>query len=441
MPIEWDDGAGAQWKSNDQVVKAVRDAIDQPGEKVEVKVGNALQVLDKHSRVVEAVYHAPFAEHATMEPLNGTALVTADRVEVWQPSQQAAQVHLVAANETGVPPERVFVHQTFVGGGFGRRIFGDDARMVVAVAKKFPGRPVKVIWTREETMRQGRYRHLTTVRLRAGLDPQGMPEAFHVRAAGTPAFRVRYLTDCPLSAGLAPHVHVESRAVPFHVMGSDYRGPGTNVNSFFTEVFVDECAAAAGIDPLEYRLRLFAKWPDAAWVQCLKEVAGKAGWGRKLARGWGQGIAIANWGGAGKPEGGATVAAIVTVEVSRKGEVRVDSVDMAIDPGRVGYPDGLRSQLEGGAIFALNSALNEQVTVQDGRIVEGNYHQYPMLRIGDTPKRINVHFGAVSGHPRMAFVGEAAMGPVPPALGNAIFAATGKRIRSLPFRVHDLSWT
>lgn len=440
MPIEWDDGPGAQWKTNDQVVKAVRDAIDQPGEKAEVKTGNALEMLDKHAKVVEAVYETPFAEHVTMEPLNGTALVTADRVEVWHPSQQIQQVLLVASNETGVPPEKVFAHQTFVGGGFGRRIYGDDARMVVAVAKKFPGRPVKVIWSREESMRQGRYRHLTAVRLRAGLGADGLPEAFHARAAGTPAFRTRYLTDGPLSSGLVPNVHVESRAIPFHVMGSDYRGPGTNVNSFFLEVFVNECAAAAGVDPLEYRLKLFAKWPDAGWTACLKEVATKAGWGRQLPKGWGQGVAIANWGMGGKPEVGATVAAIVTVEVSKQGAVRIDSVDMAVDPGRVGYPDGLRSQLEGGAVFALNSALNERVTVENGRIVEGNYHQYPMMRIGDSPKRIDVHFGAVSGHSRMAFVGEAAMGPVSPALGNAIFAATGKRLRSMPFRLHDLSW-
>jgi isoquinoline 1-oxidoreductase beta subunit len=309
------------------------------------------------------------------------------------------------------------------------------------VAKKFPGRPVKVIWSREETMRQGRYRHMTAVRLRAGLGADGLPEAFHVRASGTPAFRTRYLVENPLSVGLVPHVLVETRAVPFHVMGSDYRGPGTNVNSFFTEVFIDECAAASGIDPLEYRLKLLAKWPDAGWINCLKEVATKAQWGRKLPKGWGQGIAIANWANGGKPEVGATVAAIVTVEVSRQGVLRIDSVDLSIDPGRVAYADGVRSQIEGGAIFALNSAINERVTVENGRIVEGNFDQYPMLRIGDSPKRIDVHFGAVSGHSRMAFVGEAAVGPVPPALGNAIFAATGKRLRSMPFRMHDLRWS
>ncbi len=440
MPVEWDDGPGAQWKTNDQVVKAARDALETEG-KIEVTRGKALEILAGQSKVIEAVFHAPFADHAVMEPLNGTALVTADRIEVWHPTQHAQFAHMVAAQEAGVAPEKVHMHQTFIGGAFGRRVYANDVRMVVAVAKKFPGRPVKVIWSREETMRQGRYRPLQTVKLRAGLDAAGMPAAFHVRVAGTPGMYLRYLTDGPLSSGLVDNVQVESKLIPMHVLGGPYRGPGLNVSAFATEVFVDECAAAAGMDPLAYRLKLFEKWPDKGWIACLKEVAAKGGWGRKLPKGWGQGIAIANWGMGGKPEVGATVAALITVEVSKDGRVRVDSVDIAIDPGRVGYPDGIVSQMEGGAIFALNSALNEQLTIENGRIVEGNYHEYPMLRIGDAPKRIRVHFGAVSGHTRMAEIGESPMGPVPPALANAIFAATGKRVRSYPFRMHDLSWT
>ncbi|WP_169517122.1 xanthine dehydrogenase family protein molybdopterin-binding subunit [Azohydromonas australica] len=441
MPVQWDDGPGAQWKTQDQIDKALNSAIEQEGEKTEVSRGNALEALEKSARTVEAVYHAPFADHVTMEPLNGTALVTPERVDVWHPTQQAQQGHMIAAQETGVPPEKVFIHQTFVGGGFGRRAYGNDLRMVVAVAKKYPGRPVKVIWSREETMRQGRYRPIETVKLRAGLDSNGLPSAFHVRVAGSPGFYVRYLSDGPLSSGLVDNVQVESRVVPLHVMGGPYRGPGMNVNAFATETFIDECAVAAGVDPLEYRLKLFSKWPDPGWTQCLKEVATKAKWGRKLPVGWGQGIAIANWGMGGKPQAGVTLAAVVTVEVSKQGLVRVDSIDIALDPGRVGYPDGIVSQMEGGAIFALNSALNERLTVQDGRIVEGNYHEYPMLRIADAPRRINVHFGGVSGHERMAEIGESPMGAVPPALGNAIFAATGKRLRSMPFRMHDLSWS
>ena len=441
MPVEWDDGAGAQWKTQEQVVQAARAAVEQEGSKIDVSRGKPLELLDQQAKVVEAVYFTPFADHATMEPLNGTALVTADRVDVWHPTQQAQMAHIIAAQETGVAPEKVHVHQTYVGGGFGRRAFNNDLRMVVAVAKKFPGRPVKVIWTREETTRQGRYRPLQAIKLRAGLDARGTPVALHARLAGSPGMHVRYLSDNPLSEKLVDNVQIESRVLPLHVLGGPYRGPGMNVNAFAVEAFVDECAAAAGIESLAYRLKLLENWPDAAWARCLREVASKAGWGRKLARGWGQGIAIANWGMGGKPHNGTTVAAVVTVQVSKQGQVRVDSVDLAFDPGRVGYPDGAASQLEGGAIFALNSAMNEQVTLENGRIVEGNFHEYPMLRIADAPRRIRVHFGAVSGHERMSEVGESPMGPVPPALANAIFAATGKRVRSMPFRLHDLSWT
>ena len=441
LPVEWDDGPGAQWKNHEQLARSLREAVQQEGEKVEVNTGNTLALIDKQPTVCESLFQAPFADHAMMEPLNGTALVTADRVDVWHSTQHAQHAHIIAAQEAGVSPEKVHIHQTFVGGAFGRRYHGNDLRMVVAVAKRFPGQAVKVIWSREETTRQGRYRHAQTVRLRAGLNAEGMPVALHVRAAGTPGFFMKYLVEGPLSSGLVPNVRVESRVVPMHVLGGPYRGPGLNVNAFFMETFVDECAATAGIDPLEYRLRLYAKWPDAGWTNCLKEVATKAGWGQKLPAGWGRGIAIANWGMGGKPEAGTTVAAVVTVEVARDGALRVDSIDIAMDPGSVGYPAGLAAQMEGGAIFALNSCINEQLTISNGRIVEGNFHEYPMLRIGDVPKRINVHFGAVSGHPRMHEVGESPMGPIPSALGNAIFAATGKRLRTLPFRLQDTSWT
>jgi isoquinoline 1-oxidoreductase beta subunit len=441
MPVEWDDGPGAQWKTHEQVVQATLEAVAKEGEKIEVSRGKALEVIDQQPRQVEAVYHVPFAEHAMLEPLNGTALWTVDRAELWCPTQQPQQTHVVAAHEAGLPPEKVYLHQTHVGAAFGRRIYGNDVRMVVAVARKFPGRPVKVIWSREETMRQGRYRSIATTKLRAGLDATGTPVALHARASGAPGFYVRYLTDGPLSSGLVENVQIESRVIPLNVLTGPYRGPGLNANGFVTETFVDECAAAAGIDPLEYRLKLFAKWPDIGWTKCLKEVASKADWGRKLPKGWGQGIAIANWGMGGKPEAGTTAAAVVTVEVTRQGAVRVDSVDIALDPGHIGYPDGIVTQMEGGAIFALNSALNEQLTMANGRIVEGNYHEYPMMRIGDSPKRISVHFGGISGHERMFEVGESPMGAIPPALGNAIFAATGKRVRTMPFRLADLSWT
>lgn len=440
LPVEWDDGPGAQWKTTEQLNKAAYDAIQKPGSKVELTRGNTLEIIDKQSKVVEATYLTPFNDHATMEPLNGTARVTADRVDVWHPSQHSQQGFYIAAEETGMALEKVFFHQTWVGTGFGRRVYGDDVRMVVAVAKKFPGRPVQVIWSREESIRQGRFRALMATKLKAGLDKDGMPVAMTAYAAGAKGFSVRGLHDGAYGATLIPNVHITSEPLNTHFLTGPYRGPGYNSTAFFLETFIDECAVAAGIDPLEYRLRLFAKYPDAGWTKCLKEVATKANWGKSLPKGRGQGIAISNWGMGGKAEAGTTVACVAEVEVSKKGDLKIVALDVSFDTGRIVNEDAIRAQVEGGAIWGVNMTLNEGLHIKDGRIVEGNYDQYPMVRMADIPKTIGVHFGGLSGHDRMGEIGEPPVGPIGPAIGNAIFRATGKRLRTTPFREHDLSW-
>jgi isoquinoline 1-oxidoreductase beta subunit len=174
--------------------------------------------------------------------------------------------------KTGVNPNNVFFHQTYVGGGFGRRAFSDDIRMVVAIAKQFPGRPVHVIWSREEATRQGRYRPLMAAKFQASLGTDGMPTAFHARVSGS-GFFVQGLPGTALTSGIVPNVRIESQTMPFHVMTGPYRGPGYNSNAFFIETFIDECAVKAGIDPLEYRLKLYGKWSDIGWTKCLTKVA------------------------------------------------------------------------------------------------------------------------------------------------------------------------
>jgi isoquinoline 1-oxidoreductase beta subunit len=443
LPVEWDDGPGANWKSTEQLNQAAYDALKKEGSKIEKSRGNALELVDKQSKVVEASYLTPYCDHVTMEPLNGTALVTPDRVDVWHPSQHSQQGLYIAAEETGLPIEKVHFHQTWVGTGFGRRVYGDDARMVVAVAKKFPGRPVQVIWSREESIRQGRLRALMAARLKAGLGPDGLPVAWLAYASGGRGFSMRGLHDGAYAAddGIIPNVHVTSETLQTHILTGPYRGPGFNSTAFFIETFTDECALAAGIDPLEYRLRLYAKWPDPGWIKCLKEVAEKSGWGKPLPRGMGQGIAISNWGMGGKPRAGTTVAAVATVEVSRRGELKIHAMDVAFDTGRIVNRDAIASQMEGGVIFGLNMTLNEGLKIKDGRVVEGNYDEYPMLRMADMPKKINVHFGGLSDHDRFGEIGEPPVGPIGPAVGNAIFRATGKRLRTTPFRELDLSWS
>lgn len=441
LPVEWDDGPGAQWKTTEQLNKAAYDAVQKPGSKVEITRGNTLEIIDKQAKVVEAQYLTPYNDHVTMEPLNGTAKVTPDRVDVWHPSQHSQQGFFIAAEETGMPLDKVFFHQTWVGTGFGRRVYGDDVRMVVAVAKKFPGRPIQVIWSREESIRQGRFRALMATKLKAGLDKDGMPVAMTAYASGGKGFSVRGLHDGPYAATLVPNVHITSEPLNTHFLTGPYRGPGYNSTAFFLETFIDECAVAAGIDPLEYRLRLFAKYPDTGWTKCLKEVATKANWGKSLPKGRGQGIAISNWGMGGKPEAGTTVACVAEVEVSKKGDLRIVALDVSFDTGRIVNEDAIRAQVEGGAIYGANMTLYEGLKVKDGRIVEGNYDQYPMLRMADLPKTIGVHFGGLSGHDRMGEIGEPPVGPIGPAIGNAIFRATGKRLRTTPFREHNLSWT
>lgn len=438
LPVTWDDGAGGQWKTTAQVYDAALKALDRSDGKVVKSIGDAA-VLDRQPTVVEGTYRTPYSEHACMEPLNGTALVTADSVEVWHPTQHPEQAFWIAADEAGVAPEQVVMHATYVGGAFGRRIYGNDLRMVVAVAKKVPGRPVHVIWSREETTRQGRYRHMVAAKLRAGLDQTGKLQALSSRLVSTEGLSLTGHADTAYANSQIPNVRIEQQNLPLHLMTGPYRGPGYNALAFVTETFIDECAVAAGADPLEYRLKLLAGYVDPGWALCLKEAASKAGWGKSLPKGVGQGIAVSNWGSGGKPQAGTTVCTVATVEVTKAGALRVLELDIAFDTGRILNRDAVHTEIEGGAVFGLNMSLHEEINIANGRVVEDNYDQYLMLRGGDMPK-INVHFGALSGHERFGEVGEPPVGTVGPAIGNAIYRATGKRIRTMPFSKLDLSW-
>jgi isoquinoline 1-oxidoreductase beta subunit len=439
LQVQWDDGPGAQWKSTEQMYQALLQAVETASGKAEKSVGDAAGTIKGSAKIVEATYHTPYCEQAPMEPLNGTALVERDRLEVWHPTQHSQMAFLVAADEAGMAPEKVHFHQTYVGGGFGRRVFCDDVRMVVAVAKQFPGRPVHVIWSREEATRQGRYRSMMASKLKASLGTDGMPTGLIARVAGGPGFSVSGLADTALM-GAIPNVQVDSQVVPFHILSGPYRGPGYNSNAFMLETFIDECAHAAAIDPLEYRIKLYGKWADVGWVKCLEEVKTKSGWGEPLLKGQGRGVAVANWGMHGAVNAGTTVATVAKVEVSKAGKLKILQLDVAFDTGRIMNADAVRVELEGGTLFGLNMTLNEELTIKNGRVVEGNFDTYPMLRMAQTPRSIGVHFGGLSDNPRYNEIGEPPAGSVGPAVGNAIFAATGKRLRATPFRKQDLRW-
>lgn len=443
LPVEWGAGEGAQWKSAEQIYEAARALHADDSGRVLRKAGDVASVTT--GKTVEGTYSTPYGENAMMEPLNGTALVTAEAVEVWAPTQDMLQAYWVAIDETGMPPEKVKFHTAYAGGGFGRRTQADDIRMVVAIAKEFPGVPVKTIWSREECFRQGRYRTPILTRFKAVLGDDGYPLAITSKASfvgSRPIFQLTFgYDDMPyFTSGVIPNVHFSSATLPVHVLNGAYRGPCFNSHPFFVETFIDECAAAAGIDPLAYRLKLVSQW-DKPWSDCLRVAAEKANWGRALPKGEGRGIAITAWPQAAMRNTGSIMCAVAHVKVSPQGELTVKQLDIAFDCGRVANPDAVRAQIEGGALFGMNMSLNEEMTIKDGSVVEGNFDQYPMLRLGDRLPQINVHFDALSGHERFDIIGEAPVGPIGPAIGNAIFQATGQRLRSTPFRKHELKWS
>lgn len=443
MPVEWDAGEGAKWADADAIYAASKAVLGKSDGRTLRKVGDIASATG--SRLVESEYLTPYCENAAMEPLNATVLVTADSAEAWLSTQDQQQAYWTVIDETGLPPEQVKVHQTFVGGGFGRRTQADDVRMAVAVAKEFPGRPVKVIWSREETFRQGRYRTPIAAKFSARLDDAtGLPQSFRGEVAYTgtsPTFHIPLgYFDMPyFNSGVIPNVVLSTNAMPVHLLNGAWRGPCYNSHAFNVETFIDECAVAAGIDPLDYRLKLLANW-DKPWSDCLRVAASKAGWGKSLLKGEGLGIAISCWPIANAHKSGSVIATVVRVAVAKDGTVAVKQIDVAFDCGSVANPDAVRAQIEGATLFGMNAALNEDLTIKDGAIVEGNFDEYPMIRMADVPP-LHVHFDALSGDGRMAIIGEAPTGPIQPAIGNAIFAATGKRVRRTPFRKQDLSWS
>ena len=444
LPIEWDDGPGAAF-STESIFRDALAALNSPGKEVK-KIGDADAAMKTASKTLEAIYQTPYLEHATMEPLSATALITADRADVWAGSQNPDTALTVTAEETGLPKAKVFFQETFLGGGFGRRGIGEEVRQVVAIAKQLPGRPVKMVWSREETTRQGVYRPMTVAKFTAGLGADGMPVAWLTRIASDPATastnRANFersgldsttigpMGDPPYAF---PALMVDYFAKKTNLRLGNYRGPSSNGTVYKLESFVDECAVAAGKDPVDYRRVLLRAHKDPGWLKSLNDVAAKAEWGKKLPKGTGQGFAIG--------EGHGTICAVVAqVTVSNGGEVKVDETHISFDSGNIVNKNGIEAQLEGSVAMALTGALYGEINIRNGRVVEGNFDDYQMMRIDEMPK-VKVYYGGLTGGTKWGGIGEPALGPVTGAVTNAIFAATGKRVRSLPLRHHDLSWS
>ncbi len=444
LPIEWNEGMHGN-DTSEGFFKSSRAALDEPGAKVVTKKGDPEALLENAPQVVEAIYEVPYLDHVVMEPFNCTAQVTPERVDIWVGSQEPEGATIDASKITGVPVENIYLHNCFLGGGFGRRGNQDDVRQAVAIAKQLEGRPVKVIWSREETTRHGYYRPMRVSRFRAALGPDGMPAAWTTRVVGLDE---NYPGDEQVLRGLhklpyfVPNQLFDYHLRKTHVPTGPWTSVGRSQNEFFLETFVDELAHAAGQDPYHYRRALLeanAEFPFAkSWTQVLGAVVEKSGWGKQLPAGTGMGIAIGDSRRLTRTE--ITICAVVaTVAVSKKGEVRVERLDVAVDTGPfLVNPLAAERQVEMQVAMGLAAVLRQEITIEKGRVVQGNFDTYPLLRPSEIPE-INVSFVRATDDP-IAGIGEEVIGWVAPAVCNAIFAVTGKRIRSLPLKRHDLSW-
>ena len=428
LEIQWDEGDAASLDSDGIRAEFVKRA-EQPGVEAR-KDGDAAATLAGAAKRVEAVYEVPFLHHATMEPMTCTAHVRSDGCDVWVPTQNQTRAQEVAAELTGLPKEQVRVHTTFLGGGFGRRLEPDFVSEAVRVSKA-AGAPVKVIWSREDDVQHGFYRPATYNRFAAALDGSGNPVAWTHRIVAPPILLKfgplekgidRTLIDGASNLPYAIHnVLVDQVAVDLlPVPRGFWRSVGISQNAFVTECFFDEVAVASGKDPYELRRQLLADKPRH--LRTLELAAQKAGWGTPLPAGRGRGIALAEW-------APTTCAQVAEVSVRSDGSVRVHRVVCAVDCGPTVNVGQIEAQLQGGIVYGLTAALYGEITLERGRVKQSNFIDYPMLHIEEMPV-VEVH--VVPSDDKQGGIGEPSVGPVAPAVCNAIFAATAKRIRRLP---------
>jgi isoquinoline 1-oxidoreductase beta subunit len=437
LPVTWDFGDNSEVSSG-TIRAQLKAGLSANDARIGRADGDVERALGQAVKRIEADYEVPFLGHATMEPQNCTAHVTADLVEVWAPTQDGETALAIAADAAGMSPDKVLIHKMMLGGGFGRRgIFQDFVRQAVLIAKAV-GQPVKLVWTREEDIRHDFYRPVAMARMIAGLDANGMPIAWKIRTSGQSIIAavsprvMQFGVDRNFLQGLledmpyeVPNYLVDFAMRNSHVPVGVWRSVNHSQNAFFKESFVDEMAFAAGLDPYLFRRRLLAKKPRELAV--LEATAKRAGWGASLPSGIFRGMALHN-------SQSSICAQVVDASVGADGKVRVHRVVSAIDAGHVVNPLTIELQTESAVVFGLTAALYGEITIKDGRVEQANFHDYPMLRLAEMPQ---VETVIVPGD-GWGGVGETAVPPLAPALCNAIFAGTGKRIRSLPLKNHDL---
>lgn len=434
--IEWDDGPNAKVSSAD-IMRQLDEQSRKPGA-VARSEGDITKALNEATQRIDAVYQLPFLSHAAMEPMNCTVHVREDACELWVGTQSLSAAKQAATTVTGLAPEKIIINNHIVGGAFGRRLEVDGIVHAVKVAMHVDG-PVKVIWSREEDIQHGYYRPYYYDRISGGIDADGHPVAWMHRISGSSIFAriapgaMQNGVDPDGVEGAAyppyklPAIHVEFNQVePEGVLTSWWRGVGPSHNVFVVESFIDELAAAAKADPIEYRKRLLAENPRA--LKVLELAAEKAAWGKPLSARQGRGVAV-------QFAFGTYLAMIADATVGTDGTVRVTRIVTAVDCGLTVNPDTIAAQMEGGAVYGLTAALYGAITLKDGRVEQSNFDNYQPLRIEEAPY-VETHIIPSAEPP--GGIGEAATSAVFPAVTNAIFAATGKRVRTLPVNAEDL---
>jgi isoquinoline 1-oxidoreductase beta subunit len=430
LDIVWNEGPNANLSSADLLAQ-MKQAAATDGV-VAVKDGDAAKAISDAAHKIEAIYQQPLLAHAAMEPMNCTVNVHKDGCEIWVGTQVLARAQATAAKVTGLSLDQVKVHNHLIGGGFGRRLDVDGITQAVRIAKEVEG-PVKVVWSREEDIQHDVYRPYYYDVLAAGLDKDGDPVAFNHRVVGSsilarwapPAFKSGLDSDAVDGAAGPygfPNLFVDyvRHEPPPGITTGWWRGVGMTHNAFMVEGFIDELAAAAKKDPVAYRRALLKKSPRARAV--LDRAAEKAGWGTPMPAGSGRGVSVIFG-------FGTYLAQIAEVSVDKDGTVRVQRVVAALDCGHAVNPDTLKAQMEGGAIFGITAVLYGEITLKNGRVEQTNFDTYQMLRINEAPK-IEVYI--VDSQEEPGGAGEPATAGIGPAVVNAIFAATGKRLRKLP---------
>ncbi len=431
LDIEWGSSPHANVSSAD-LTAAMRAGLDQPEAPAAASRGDATGALEASAQVVEADYEVPFLAHAALEPIACVGQLRDGRCDVWMSTQGHDVVRVALEEATGLPASAIYIHTTFLGGAFGRKTHGEVAVEAVLASKAVEGRPVKVVWAREDDMRQGQYRPAMTARMRAALSTDGSVEAMHIRLSGPMMGReYSHITiedgvDFFSHAVLLDQPYCETNFLLDHhevtvpPSTCPWRAVSSSQNGFFLEAFADELAAAAGQDPIEWRRAQLADRPSH--IAVLDSVARRSNWSSPLpGPNWGRGVAIVE-------SYNSRVAQVVEVEMLDDIPV-VRRVTLAIDCGEAINPGQVRAQMEGSIIDGLGPALRCQITLQNGGTVQGNYDDYPILRIPETPE---IDIEIVNTGAPIGGVGEPGIPPLAPAVANAVFAATGQRRRVLP---------